>query len=64
MVADSHLPIPELVMCRCVFISPLGRIVYPLWWSSLTKDLQTEPNKDVLRRCNWTDAESLVDKFE
>ena len=26
-------------------ISHWGRAVYPLWWPSLTKDLQTEPKK-------------------
>ena len=26
-------------------ISHCGQAVHPLWWSSLTKDLQTEPKK-------------------
>ena len=30
---------------HCTLISHWGQAVYPLWWPSLTKDLQAEPKK-------------------
>ena len=46
--------VPELEMRRCVleidilrYSFHLSQAVYPLWWPSLTKDLETDPPKNA-----------------
>ena len=58
---------PELVMRSCVLgkdtlrLFPFGgRAVYPLWWPSLTIDLQTEPKKGALLWFGWAETECQV----
>ena len=60
--------IPELAMRRCVLgknslndIFHWAQAVSPLWWPSLTKDLQMEPKKvAALLGCGLTSTECLV----